>query len=151
MRPAGRQEPVVEDAEVAGSMGYVCMDTQAVCVEAAKTAGAYIAVAAQHSSSTAPSMRPAAPAPPVPPLPTSAHLCTRPSHCLHRLSPCPSFLPIPSLHPQNTPLQSIPTLTHSHTLHIKLPFDLGTWVVPHAPFPYLFSSECERCVVFKVS
>ena len=29
------------------------------------------------------------------------------------------------------------------------PFDLGTWVVPHTPFLYLFSSECERRVALK--
>ena len=37
---------MVEDAEAAGSMGYVYTDTQAVRVEEAETAGAYIAAAA---------------------------------------------------------------------------------------------------------
>ena len=43
--------------------------------------------------------------PPVPasPLPTSAHLCICPSHRLHSLSPCPSFSPIPVLHPHPPP------------------------------------------------
>ena len=27
------------------------------------------------------------------------------------------------------------------------PFDLGTWVIPHAPFPYLFSSEHEMSLL----